>query len=174
MRARPSARAGAAAARGARVSRGASVYPPIGDYALIGDTRCAGLVSRDGSLDWLCLPRFDSPSVFTALLDAERGGRFRVRPVGPFEVERTYLADTNVVEIVFRTPSGTLALRDALVVSSEEDQRAESTADHEVLRELEGLAGEVEVEVLYEPRPRYGRTRPRLERRGALRTTASR
>src|SRR5215203_641855 len=143
-------------------------YPPIDDYALIGDCRSAGLISRDGSLDWLCLPRFDSPSIFAAVLDAENGGRFLVRPVGEFRTERRYLPDTNVLETVFRTPTGACVLRDLMSVSSEEDKRAYLTPEHEVLRELEGVDGEVEVEVLYEPRPDYARVRPLLEQRGAL------
>jgi GH15 family glucan-1,4-alpha-glucosidase len=143
-------------------------YPPIDDYALIGDCRSGGLISRDGSLDWLCLPRFDSPSIFAALLDAENGGRFLVRPVGKFRTERRYLGNTNVLETVFRTPTGACVLRDLMSVSAEEDKRAGLTPEHEVLRELEGLEGEVEVEVLYEPRPDYARLRPLLEQRGAL------
>jgi GH15 family glucan-1,4-alpha-glucosidase len=150
-----------------RTSESAS-YPPISDYALIGDCRSAGLVSREGSLDWLCLPRFDSPSVFAALLDAREGGRFSIRPVGEYSSERRYLANTNVLEIVFRTPTGACALRDLMSVSSEEDKRAHLIPEHEVLRELEGLEGEVEIEVLYDPRPDYGRARPLLEERGAL------
>jgi GH15 family glucan-1,4-alpha-glucosidase len=143
-------------------------YPPINDYALIGDCRSAGLVSREGSLDWLCLPRFDSPSIFAAVLDAENGGRFLVRPIGELRTERRYLANTNVLETVFRTPTGTCVLRDLMSVSSEGDKRAYLTPEHEVLRELEGLEGEVEVEILYDPRPNYGRLRPLLEERGAL------
>jgi GH15 family glucan-1,4-alpha-glucosidase len=149
------------------VGRDTPSYPPIADYALIGDCRSAALVSRDGSLDWLCWPRFDSPSLFAALLDAERGGRFRVRPTGSFRNERRYLPETNVLETVFRTPGGVVALRDLMPVASEEEKRAALTAEHEVLREIEGLAGEVELEVLYAPRPDYGRVRPRLAARGA-------
>jgi GH15 family glucan-1,4-alpha-glucosidase len=143
-------------------------YPPIGDYAIIGDCRAAGLVSRDGSLDWLCLPRFDSPAIFAALLDWEAGGRFRIRPTGAFESERCYLPDTNVLETTFRTASGDFALRDLMPVASEREKRAAVYPEHLVLRELEGLSGEVEVEVLYEPRPDYARRRMALERRGAL------
>ena len=148
---------------------GSANYPPIDDYALIGDCRSAGLVSRDGSLDWLCLPRFDSPSIFAAVLDAKNGGRFLVRPLGEFRTERRYLTNTNVLETVFRTPTGACVLRDLMSVSSEVDKRTHLTAEHEVLRELEGLEGEVEVEILYDPRPDYGRVRPLLEERGALR-----
>jgi GH15 family glucan-1,4-alpha-glucosidase len=143
-------------------------YPPISDYALIGDCRSAGLVSREGSLDWLCLPRFDSPSIFAAVLDAKNGGRFLVRPLGEFRSERRYLANTNVLETVFRTPTGSCVLRDLMSVSSEVDKRTHLTPEHEVLRELEGLEGEVEVEILYDPRPDYGRVRPLLKERGAL------
>jgi GH15 family glucan-1,4-alpha-glucosidase len=143
-------------------------YPPIEHYAIIGDCRSAGLVSRDGSLDWLCLPRFDSPSIFAAVLDAENGGRFLVRPLGEFRTERHYLANTNVLETIFRTLTGACVLRDLMSVASEEDKRAHLTPEHEVLRELEGLEGEVEVEILYDPHPDYGRVRPLLEQRGAL------
>jgi GH15 family glucan-1,4-alpha-glucosidase len=150
------------------VGRASSSYPPIGDYALIGDSRSAALVSRDGSLDWLCWPRFDSPSLFAALLDTERGGRFQVCPTGEFRSERRYLPETNVVETVFHTPSGVVALRDLMPVASEADKRATLTAEHEVLREIEGLAGRVEVQVTYAPRPDYGRSWPVLIPRGAL------
>jgi GH15 family glucan-1,4-alpha-glucosidase len=145
-----------------------AIYPPIDDYALIGDCRSAGLVSRYGSLDWLCLPRFDSPSIFAAVLDASEGGRFLVRPVGEFRTERRYLPETNVLETVLRTPTGACVLRDLMSVSSEEDKRAHLTPEHEVLRQLDGLEGEVEVEILYDPRPDYGRVRPVLEQRGPL------
>jgi GH15 family glucan-1,4-alpha-glucosidase len=145
-----------------RTSESAS-YPPIDDYALIGDCRSAGLISRDGSLDWLCFPRFDSPSVFAALLDAREGGRFCIRPTGEYSSERSYLSDTNVLETTFRCPSGAFVLRDLMAVSSEEDKRAYLTPEHEVLREIEGIDGEVEVEILYDPRPDYGLIRPVLE-----------
>jgi GH15 family glucan-1,4-alpha-glucosidase len=143
-------------------------FSPIGDYALIGDCRSAALISRDGSLDWLCLPRFDSPSLFAALLDPERGGRFRVRPREHFAAERRYLPDTNILETTFRCPSGTVVLRDLMTVASEHEKRRELTPAHEVLREVEALAGEVELEVIYEPRPDYGRTRPALVSKGGL------
>src|ERR671913_2089222 len=74
-----------------------AIYPPIDHYALIGDCRSAGLVSRDGSLDWLCLPRFDSPSIFAAVLDAENGGRVLVRPIRGFRTGGGDLADNNML-----------------------------------------------------------------------------
>lgn len=143
-------------------------YPPIADYAVIGDSRSAALVSRDGSIDWLCWPRFDSPSLFAALLDARRGGRFRVRPAGAFRSERRYLPDTNVLETVFHTADGSVALRDLMPVASEEAKRAALGPEHEILREIEGLTGRVALEIEYAPRPDYARGRPRLDRRGAL------
>src|SRR5689334_12712738 len=122
-------------------------YRPIGDYAVIGDCRAAALVSRDGSIDWLCLPRFDSPSVFGAILDAERGGRFRIRPRGAFEVERRYVPETNVLETTFRTGSGSCVLRDLMPMVTDAEQGDSPAIDHEIVREVEGLAGEVELEI---------------------------
>ncbi|MFN8512317.1 MAG: glycoside hydrolase family 15 protein [Chloroflexia bacterium] len=141
---------------------------PIGDYALIGDCRGAGLVSRDGSLDWLCLPRFDSPALFAAILDNERGGRFRIRPADPYRAERRYLPDTNIVETTFIAEGGTVALRDLLAVASEEERRAKLVPEQEILREVVGLAGELALDILYEPRPGTGRDHPALRDRGAF------
>lgn len=143
-------------------------YRAIGGYALIGDCRSAALVSRDGSIDWLCLPRFDSPSLFAAILDAEKGGSFSIRPAGEFQVERRYLPGTNVLEMTFHTAGGTLVLRDLMPVASEEEKSRELTPDHEILRELEGVEGEVEVEIFYAPRPDYGRRRLPIVDRGRL------
>jgi GH15 family glucan-1,4-alpha-glucosidase len=146
----------------------AGEYPPIGDYAVIGDCRSAALISRAGSLDWLCLPRFDSPAVFAALLDRRRGGCFSVRPTGEYESSRRYVGDTNVLETTFRTGAGTLRLLDLMPVTSEAEKRRELWPNHQVLRQVECLDGEVEVDVLCDPRPGYGRTTPRAEDRGAF------
>jgi GH15 family glucan-1,4-alpha-glucosidase len=140
--------------------------PLIGDYAIIGDCRSAALVARDGSLDWLCLPRFDSPSLFAALLDRERGGSFAVRPRESFTSVRRYVDDTNVLETTFTTEEGTIRLLDLMPVSSEADKRTDLAPEHELLRAIEGVEGEVDVEVFCDPRPEYGTVTPRLHDRG--------
>jgi GH15 family glucan-1,4-alpha-glucosidase len=145
-----------------------SSYRPLRDYAIIGDCRSAALVATDGSIDWLCLPRFDSPSIFGGLLDTNIGGRFRIRPTSEFRTERRYVPDTNVLETIFHCAGGDLVLRDLMAVASEEDKRREWTPDHEIIREIEGLTGHVEVEVLYDPRPEYGCRDAQLEERGRL------
>lgn len=137
-------------------------YRPIGDYALIGDCRSAALVSRDGAIDWLCWPRFDSPSIFAAMLDAGRGGRFTIAPVEPFATTRRYLADTAILETTFTTGSGVVRLTDLMPVASEPDKARELWPDHELLRKVECVAGTVEMEVEFDPRPDYGRMVPRL------------
>lgn len=86
---------------------------PIADYALISDCRSAALVSRDGSIDWLCPGRFDRPSVFARLLD-EQAGHWALRPAGEAKVSRRYLEGTRVLETTIRTATGTLVLQDAM------------------------------------------------------------
>ncbi|MHB1176241.1 MAG: glycoside hydrolase family 15 protein [Sulfuriferula sp.] len=140
----------------------------IGDYAIIGDCRSAALISRTGSIDWLCWPRFDSPSLFGALLDHGQGGRFAVCPTAQFSTTRCYLGDTNVLETTFRTATGVVRLIDLMPVDSEENKRHTLWAEHQILRIIECVEGEVEIEVVCAPRPDYGRTVPRLRLRGAL------
>jgi GH15 family glucan-1,4-alpha-glucosidase len=140
----------------------------IGDYGIIGDCRSAALISRSGSIDWLCRPRFDSPSLFAALLDAEKGGRFAVRPAASFSSRRRYVGDTNVLETTFTTDSGVLRLTDLMPVDSEENKRGKLWAAHQILRKVECLAGEVELEGIFDPRPNYGRERCHAQDRGPL------
>jgi alpha,alpha-trehalase len=85
---------------------------PIGDYALLSDCRTAALVSREGSVDWLCFPRFDAPSVFCRLLDPA-GGHFAIRPAGEFQASRRYVDQTMVLETAFTSAGGTAVLTDA-------------------------------------------------------------
>jgi GH15 family glucan-1,4-alpha-glucosidase len=145
-----------------------TAYRPISDYALIGDCRSAALISADGSIDWACSPRFDSSSVFGALLDARQGGFFRIRPSGQFSAERRYVPETNVVQIAFHCETGDFVLRDLMPVASEEEKRRHLTPDQEILREIEVTGGEVTIEIDYEPRPDYGRAVCALEDRGRL------
>ena len=127
----------------------------IGDYAAIGDGGSAALVGRDGSIDWLCWPRFDSPSIFGALLDPT-AGRWRIAPVAPFRTERHYIKDTNVLQTRFDTGAGLLVLTDLMPVASEEEKARLLMPEREILRLIECERGEVEIEWSFEPRPGYG------------------
>ena len=138
-------------------------WPSIGDYALIGNCRTAALVCRDGSLEWLCLPTFSSPSLFGAVLD-RRAGHFSIRPRGKFTSERRYLSRSNVLETTFRCEGGAvLRLTDCMPLpagpSGEMKTDRELDPQHEVLRRMDCTAGEVEVEIEFAPRPRYGARR---------------
>src|SRR5215212_7949297 len=138
--------------------------PEIGDYAIIGDCRTAALVSRDGSIDWLCLPHFSGPSVFAALLDPERGGSFFIRPEGTFRATRRYLGSTPVLETTFETDTGAVRVLDCMPVVDGGALRPM----REVLRTADVLRGELVLDVRFEPRPNYARALPRIRSRGAL------
>jgi GH15 family glucan-1,4-alpha-glucosidase len=121
--------------------------PEIGDYAAIGDSRICALVSRTGSIDWLCLPHVGGPSVFAALLDPNHGGRFRISPPEWTSVERHYVPETNVLETVFVTPQGRLRITDLVPIPHRQGADAGFEPDREILRVVEALSGEPEVEM---------------------------
>ncbi|HVV83779.1 MAG TPA: glycoside hydrolase family 15 protein [Kofleriaceae bacterium] len=138
----------------------AETQPPIHDYALLGDGRSAALLSRGGSLDWLCWPRFDSPPLFGRLVDLA-GGRWLVAPTGPARAARRYLADTNVVETVFEDAAGRCVAVDAMTVASEADKRHLLIPGHELLRTVRCERGAMELAIDVDPRPDFGRARAR-------------
>jgi len=143
-------------------ARNGACQASIADYAVIGDCRSAALVSRFGSIDWLCLPLFSSPSLFGAILDTERGGRFRISPVLPSTVKRRYRPGSNVLDTTFTTAHGTVRLTDVMTVPF----GGELQPMREVLRCIEGIDGRVAVDVEIDVRPDYGRVSARLEARG--------
>ena len=143
---------------------GDRAYAPIGDYALIGDCHSAALVARDGSIDWCCLPRFDSGSAFGRLLGREAAGHCSIVPTGegPWEYARSYLDDTLVLETTLHGPAGEARLLDCFVVRDD----AVGTDARRIVRVLEGIRGSVEVEVRIAPRFDYGQVRPWIRRHG--------
>ncbi|MFQ5890856.1 MAG: glycoside hydrolase family 15 protein [Gemmatimonadota bacterium] len=145
-------------------------YKPLRDYGLIGDLRTAALVARDGSIDWCCFPRFDSPSVFAALLDDRRGGCWSVAPVHSQTSTQRYEDLTNILVTTFGCgSSGILQLLDFMPLTGEETGFPNP---HEIHRRVEAVGGDVEVEIRFQPRFDYARssTRFRSRRHGILAT----
>jgi GH15 family glucan-1,4-alpha-glucosidase len=129
---------------------------PIEDYAVLGDTGTAALVGKDGSVDWLCLPRFDSPACFAALLGDYRHGRWLIGPDGDFEVERRYVGHSAVLESTYTTRTGKLRVVDLMPIA---DNRAD------IVRKVIGLEGTVRVRHEWVVRFGYGKIRPWVRRR---------
>ena len=127
-------------------------YKPISDYGVIGDMHSAALVSKGGSIDWLCFPRFDSSSVFAAILDYERGGRFAIQPPGYYHFSQTYLDGTNILVTSFRTDEGRASVTDFMPVAEDI-----TVSEHEVIRLVRCESGRMALECLFQPRLDYGR-----------------
>jgi GH15 family glucan-1,4-alpha-glucosidase len=169
---RATTRAAAAARAGLGVTateprRAPSPFPHIESYAFVSNCHTGGLIAPDGSVEWLCVPSFDSPSVFGAILDRE-AGRFRIGPYGINHPNiRTYQSGTNILETTYRTPSGWLLVRDALTIGPHDAEDpitphvrppTDDDADHMLIRTVECLEGHVEIELVCSPVFDYGRT----------------
>ena len=141
-------------------------YPEIGDYALIGDTRTAALISRQGSVDWFCLPDFNGPSLFAALLDRLNGGRLLVCPTAAARVSRRYIGGSAVLETRFETETGVLKITDFMPMMVDASSRLEP--ERQIIRILDVEEGAVEVELVFAPRPGYAAGLPRLVRHGKI------
>ena len=145
-----------------------SSYRPIGDYALIGDTHSTALVSRDGSIDWLCWPRHDSPALFLRILDAVKGGFCTVEIDGGAPTGRRYLPETNILETCFEAPDGQAALIDFMPVDPPgtlPDQGPDGEAESRVIRILRCTRGEIRGRFVVRPTFDYARCacEPRLD-----------
>ncbi len=146
-----------------------SSFPAIGDYGFLSDCHTGALVASDGSIEWMCLPHFDSPSLFGALLDRSAGS-FRVGPYGLYvPAGRRYIPGTNMIETTWMTPQGWLYVVDALTIGAWHDNKRDSShtrpptdfdADHLLVRVIRCIQGEVQVEMLCEPMIDYGSTAP--------------
>jgi GH15 family glucan-1,4-alpha-glucosidase len=154
------------ASNGAQSAAAPSPFPPIAEYAFLSDCHTGALVAPDGAIDWLCVPSFDAPSVFGALLDRE-AGEFALHPFGTsVPAARNYEPGTNILSTTWNTPTGWIVVRDALTLgpTHREDEvtphtrpPADEDADHLLVRTVECLSGSVEVELVCEPAFDYGR-----------------
>jgi pentatricopeptide repeat protein len=137
----------------------AMIETAIADHGLIGDLQTAALVTTDGSIDWFCCPRFDSPSVFGALLDDERGGRFRIRPTGvDYTTKQMYFPDTAVLVTRFFTEAGVGQVIDFMPPTG-----TTATDTHRLVRMIQCVRGEMSFEIEIAPRFDYGRHPHRTE-----------
>ena len=148
-------------------------FPPIGGYGFLSDCHTSALVSFDGAVEWLCLPRFDSPSVFGALLDRD-AGHFTLRPRGvTVPISRRYIPGTLVIETTWVTDTGWLVVHDALSIAAwtptEGTPIVSHQSDQSLLRTVTCIDGEVEVEIECLPQLRLRPRRGELERAGRRR-----
>ncbi|MDP9481398.1 MAG: DUF5911 domain-containing protein, partial [Actinomycetota bacterium] len=126
-------------------------YLPIEDHGIIGDLHTAALVGTDGTIDWLCLPAFDSPSVFASILDGEKGGHFSLHPAEYTRSQQLYLPDTNVLLTRFLSPHGVAEVLDFMPIEDDREIR------HDLIRDVRVIRGKMTIEV--DCRPAFGYAR---------------
>ncbi len=129
-------------------------YKPISDYGVIGDMHTAALVGLDGSIDWYCAPRFDSPSVFASLLDVRKGGKFQLSPTEKFTTKQSYEGDTNVLSTIFESKEAKIKLTDFMPCFMEKGQAKGFQELHRIVDCVEGEAG---LRIIFQPRLDYAR-----------------
>ncbi len=129
-------------------------YKDISSYGAIGNMHGAALVGLDGSIDWCCMPRIDSPSVFAAILDEEKGGSFQIAPLDPYESSQRYLPDTNILETSFTTATGTVTVTDFMPLSP---VRGVDILPQDIHRVVECVEGSVAMQAVFRPRFDYAR-----------------
>jgi GH15 family glucan-1,4-alpha-glucosidase len=137
-------------------------YPPLADYGYIADCHSAALISRTGSIDWCCLPRYDSASCFGRLLDWDKGGYCRIHPLGRYKTSRRYLSDTLVLETLFENQDGKARLLDCMTIR----KGGEHHPHRQILRILEGISGKICFTVEIVPVFDYGSVLPWIQKRG--------
>lgn len=138
-------------------------YPDLQDYGVIGDCRSLALVSRMGSIDWWCEPRFDAPSLFARILDVDAGGSFHFESEGLESSSRRYLPSSAILETALECDGGSVSVTDFLAILAEEREFSpEPYARQKLVRLVKGTGGVVRLRVRCEPRPAYGRRDPML------------
>src|SRR6478672_473832 len=142
-----------------------TTIPAISDYGVIGNCHTAALVSRTGSIDWLCLPRFDSPSLFARILDLKQGGFWAIQPVTAFESTHQYLDATNVLKTTFICHTGKVELLDFMEIT-DSHQVSYPQAPGRLIRMIEGLEGQVDLLAICVPRPHYAQHTPHFHHSG--------
>jgi len=136
-------------------------YPPIGDYGMIGDLRSAALLSKQGSIDWMCLPRFDSPWIFGRLLDWEKGGYLQLCPPGEALAYRQYRRDSNVIQTVWSSDRARMRVVDWMPIAVK-NKRVVPPESLRLIRMMQPIAGSTEWRLTFKPRFDYGRQVPAL------------
>jgi GH15 family glucan-1,4-alpha-glucosidase len=141
------------------------MYKKISDYGIIGDLHSIALVGLDGSIDWMCLPHIDSPSIFGALLDDRKGGRFSITPLDEWDSVAEYIPGTNILQTRFRTRTGVMQITDFMPVSASGREEFEEEG-HELYRLIEIPEGEIKAGIVFDPRFDYARAATMLKENG--------